>query len=377
MPKIKQKNNLFMNLVVFCVMLIFCLTVFEIVYRHSGFHQYTYFSPMYSYDGTHDFVKHIPNFTGILQNQEVDIVININSLGERDLERTLNKTKPRIALVGDSMIFGHVDFNDTIAQQLQNNLSDYEILNFGVSGHDPRDYFTHISQNVVSFDPDLVITAIYLGNDIKDLEKNRETIIYNGYIVGQNSVDSIYKKLKFKLVLFLKRYIKSHGFFYDLFIDSDSVEFKIASTYVKRYSDYPETLDSLNKINNKIKQIDQLLKSEDINHIILLIPHKVQLIDEKEFIENYFSLVSKDEELSSVNVNLTAPQSLLKEFMDREGIAYIDLFYNLTDYERYYYQIDSHLNQEGNALVADLIAEQINKNNTSSLSNYKIIKSKN
>jgi lysophospholipase L1-like esterase len=67
----------------------------------------------------------------------------------------------RIALIGDSITFGHVASEDTLAKQLTSELKEIgepaEVLNCGVSGYDAAHIAVMLEHQVLAFSPDVVV----------------------------------------------------------------------------------------------------------------------------------------------------------------------------------------------------------------------------
>jgi len=105
--------------------------------------------------------------------------IRINSSGFRDREHTVEKKKGtyRIAILGDSyMEARQVALKDTFGQRLEDYLrtchpqqyQEIEILNFGQGGYSTTDELLTLKYHVWHYDPDMVLTAIFHGNDLVD-----------------------------------------------------------------------------------------------------------------------------------------------------------------------------------------------------------------
>jgi lysophospholipase L1-like esterase len=92
----------------------------------------------------------------------------VNSEAFRDRETAREKTPGvvRVALLGDSIAFGHgVPVEQGVANQLELALgSEYEVLNFGVGGYNTRQTAELYATKARYFDPD-VIVLLYVLND--------------------------------------------------------------------------------------------------------------------------------------------------------------------------------------------------------------------
>lgn len=99
--------------------------------------------------------------------------VSINKLGYRGHPYPPERTDGtfRIQVFGDSFTFGSGASNDqsypAIMEQTLNRQRDgYEVLNFGVGGHDFGEIANHMSSNVPKYDPDLVIVTFHAGDII-------------------------------------------------------------------------------------------------------------------------------------------------------------------------------------------------------------------
>jgi hypothetical protein len=114
---------------------------------------------------------------------EGNALVQINSHGFRGPEPAVATNSFRIALLGDSFtvaleVENHLTFCSIIADEL-----DAEVLNFGMSGFSTAQSLLLLKHDVWSFNPDMIILAIYPGNDIRnnsyDLEPQRNRPFYD------------------------------------------------------------------------------------------------------------------------------------------------------------------------------------------------------
>jgi Tfp pilus assembly protein PilF len=97
----------------------------------------------------------------------------INSYGQRDVERTVEKPKGvrRVIVLGDSVVEGHglPDLELTISRQLEKLYSDgkTQVLNFGVSGYCTRSEVELLETKGLKFEPDVVI-VVFVENDFNN-----------------------------------------------------------------------------------------------------------------------------------------------------------------------------------------------------------------
>lgn len=117
--------------------------------------------------------------------------IEVNSKGLRGAE--IDYPKPpgeyRILVTGDSFTFAEqVNQGETFSQRLEDRLNaeqsrlHYRVLNAGSNGWATANELVYVAKEGVKFQPDVVIVAMYLGNDIGDNFSRVATV--------QNAVDA-------------------------------------------------------------------------------------------------------------------------------------------------------------------------------------------
>ena len=108
----------------------------------------------------------------------VEIRYKINSQGFRGAELAPLGKGPRVLVYGDSFIQG--DFartEDTFTEQLRGRLTrigrSVEVVNAGVEGYGPDQELRRMEDELPVLKPDLVIVALYAGNDYGDLLRDK------------------------------------------------------------------------------------------------------------------------------------------------------------------------------------------------------------
>jgi hypothetical protein len=105
------------------------------------------------------------------------VALRFNREGFRGPDRPFEKPAGvrRVAVLGDSMIASvGVDEEDTLVCQLERMLNEahpevkWEVLNFGVSGSSPGQELVLYQELASRWDPDIVLCAFYVGNDLAD-----------------------------------------------------------------------------------------------------------------------------------------------------------------------------------------------------------------
>ncbi len=95
----------------------------------------------------------------------------LSSLGHRGREVAVPKAgdRTRVVVLGDSVAFGlEVSDEETFASQLEARGSDLEIVSLAVQGFGPDQELLKLVHEGTAFDPDVVVLAYCLANDLAD-----------------------------------------------------------------------------------------------------------------------------------------------------------------------------------------------------------------
>lgn len=137
-----------------------------------------WFSAMYQPDDR-VLYRHIPGAERAIQYDGTVIRYKINSQGFRGEELAALGKSPRVLVYGDSFIQG--DFSrtqDTFTEQLRGRLAgiegrSVEVVNAGVAGYGPDQELRRMEDELPVLKPNLVIVALYAGNDFGDLLRDK------------------------------------------------------------------------------------------------------------------------------------------------------------------------------------------------------------
>lgn len=319
-----------------------------------------------------------PNIESILKRQEFITNVKINSQGLRDREYDLKKPNDttRIAVVGDSFVFGFgVELNETMVKILENKSSsrlnkNYEVINFGVSAYGTEQEYILIKDSVINYNPDIIILAFSL-NDIKENVKFNLFDIKNNTLI-RNPPQKILPILK------LRNYISWHSHLYSLIYFSAIDNQKLRDFLIKAkllnppYKEPNTDFESLLYLNSKnqdfdyamnktlllLNEINNLANRNSINLIVFIIPTKEQVDDNKmrEYIKNH--------DINREKLNITKVQEIIRSSMQKNNIIVV---YPLDQFKKYninntfYYDIDGHWNKKGHKFAADIIYENLIK----------------
>jgi hypothetical protein len=101
-----------------------------------------------------------------------------NAEGFRDAPH-LRKTKPRVAFLGDSFVWGYdVERDERFTDRLKALMPGWEILNLGVSGYGADQEYLLLRRFFDRYAPDIVVLIVFPTNDRED---NSTNLRYEGY----------------------------------------------------------------------------------------------------------------------------------------------------------------------------------------------------
>lgn len=130
-----------------------------------------------------------PGQTSRWVNEDYDVVVVTNSAGFHDLERSLQKDNCyRIVVLGDSYIEAlQVPIAEGFTQQLEQLLTlqmkgkKIEVINMGVSGSGPAQYYRILEKKGLTYSPDLVIMMVFPDNDFWDSDPDLSGAVFKPY----------------------------------------------------------------------------------------------------------------------------------------------------------------------------------------------------
>lgn len=363
-----------MSVVVFFVMLEGYFAVFDPQIRTIEDVDYdsTNWSDFFQYDEVLGWVNK-PNAYGIDLTNEWETQIRINSKGIRD--RNYEYKKPegikRMVVLGDSFTYGKgVEEYERFTEVLENSLlENYQVINMGVTGYGNDQELLVLKNEGMKYNPDLVVVAFYVGNDIDD---NTHTVRYtypkSMFVLDNNNKlnltnvpvpqkEEIMEKWDVKnndnvtLFYYFKNYVKTNSHAYAFIAPRITGSPNILNLFKKigiadketqlvgAYGFYYDYNWNLTKVI--LKEIDTVAKTNDSKTIIVIIPTVNWLH------ENF------DPELNRA----------LFDFGKNNNIAILDLFPEFREHvkngEQLYFKIDGHWNANGHKLAAELIYNKV------------------
>ncbi|MEM3127025.1 MAG: SGNH/GDSL hydrolase family protein [Candidatus Woesearchaeota archaeon] len=347
MKKSNRKHILF-GILTSIISIIFVLLVLEISLRffYPQSLEREEFDPVFKW-------RNRPGFSGvIIAENEKDFFtkFKINKDGFRGEELREN-AKYKIMTIGDSFTFGKgVEDNETYSAVLEKNLNDLgydtEVINTGVIGYYPDQYYLVVKKMAPVYKPNMIIIGFFGGNDIEDtdlLEISDNKVIEKPF--EKPPVNTRVKKFFAK---------NSHLYNYLIikamqnpWIDKLLIEIGVFAIHYSPF--FTRELEEYYTEENKIKIIlNETIKEankQEIPLIILYIPPIEDVSD--RYYENAIKI------FPNTKLNRYTVRKFIEDFGKQTNIKVVDPVDQLN--EESYLPQDLHWNKKGHAVAASLL----------------------
>ncbi|WP_143437918.1 hypothetical protein [Hydrocoleum sp. CS-953] len=328
-----------------------------------------------------------------------------NQFGFNDQDYSLEKdpNKFRLLIVSDSFNWaGGKEGNYTalLEKKFDNfyGQNQVEVINVGYPGTHTGEQLAMLKKYGLKYNPDLVVLGFFAGNDFRDADPERKRIIVNGIYIDIDKKDELilfgYPIIgKSRLLMFLQQKYKVYQELQKAKHDSAKLpssslvaSLNLASSPIIEREKSPGILSqkaflrveksrlkfckikdllegkrdkNINYIFQSILEMQQLIKSRNIEFVVAIYPDEYQVNDEllNEIFAEY-------DDLKRESYNLTCQQEILTKFLAANGIPYIDMLdrFKIEQNNRPLYLLrEPHWNSAGNLLAADILFDYLVK----------------
>jgi hypothetical protein len=312
---------------------------------------------------------HVPNLSVFLTRYGHQI--HINSHGMRDREHEVAKPAGtiRILVLGDSfMEANQVPFEDSLPSLLEANLSarlghPVEVINASVSGWGTDDQVTYLARYGARFQPDLILVAMTLHNDVHDNLAEEFHAFGNGVLQEKLQSDI---PLREYAVLQIKEFLASHSHLYQVLLrairssstqgEGNRLESHVAGLLMRNVDSDIER--GWNMTHQLIRKMKQTRLRGEAKMAVVLIPLWIQVSERR--LEEFLA----DHQLSRNQILIDQPQRKMRQIGEAEGVEVFDLLPDFqksekADPDKLYLHGDGHWTAAGHHLGASLTAEHL------------------
>ena len=207
-PRTRKRRRLLLVLTIgitFAIMLI-AAVVAELVLRSSGDHLLDRVAEIrYRVEAdAHGGIVPTPDWAGKQRIEGRWVELHSNNLGlrRRDATRAKQPGESRILCIGDSMVYGQgVGDDETFCALLEHDLratgKSVSIGNAGIPSTGLPDQVATLRRFRKSFDPDVVVSCFYMGNDFIDHLEERQVI--DGYFLSCRNLEFCLGSWRYRL----------------------------------------------------------------------------------------------------------------------------------------------------------------------------------
>ena len=301
--------------------------------------------------------KQASNFTArhVNTNSGFSVTITTNSLGLRSREVEKEKTKRRVLVLGDSVVWGFgVEDNETFPSILNDETEGFEFINAALSDYSTKQELDYLRRDGIKLKPDVVMLGFFVGNDFVDnlvRSGNASIRVESSWFKGLKRW--VRKNIKtYEFVMRRLRGIYSVRLFLiktGLANNEDFYQYRI---YIKDYDN--DVNEAINITFDYIREMNSLTKRNNITFVMLLIPPKYQIYDKEWQAALEYNRFKEDE------VERMKPTIILKDFCRKNNIEYIDLLEDLKNVKEdiYIKRDTSHFNALGHRIIADILKDK-------------------
>lgn len=279
-----------------------------------------------------------------------DFSVKTNNLGYVDENHDIYSDKKKVIIIGDSFVAGTtIPYDEHFIRLLQNRFEDdVEFMAMGVDSYSTENQLVILKEHALQFKPDVII-LMFVWNDIYD--NNRRSL----YIPDEGLVYPVKRSglMRIKDIATSKSII----FFYidktiqQLFVSADQGE-NILFYGTPRDLFLNTTNGYFDETFEQLLLFENVAKENTIKTYYVLIPLKEQVN----------GALQKKYNLSKDNYYENKYQDTMTLFFEKNTMKHIkilDIFKQMNTNNSFYYEIDGHWNKQGNALIAEILYQNI------------------
>ena len=297
--------------------------------------------------------------------------VSFNSVGMRDREHAAKKPEGvfRILVLGDSFMEAlQVPYEKSFPGLLERALDRrdgkrVEIVNASVSGWGTDDELQYLKAYGMQWNPDLILVAMTLHNDISDNLRERFHTTQNGALVEQSRERASF--LQYKVVQ-LKGFLatRSHAFQLlarsrragEMRVEAGQLASHVTDLFTERAD--RSAMRGIELTSLLLARMQAMALAEGSRLTLVLLPLRVQLSGEG------FEDLAQAAPGSTRGFDRERPQRLMTQVASRTGIPVIDL---LPEFRAWtagggaglFLERDGHWNERGHRLAVEIVAREM------------------
>lgn len=288
-----------------------------------------------------------------------------NSSGFNDVDHETQKKEghARIAVLGDSFVFGIVPRSNNIVsiiEKFANTSNDnIEVLNMGIPAAGPKNYLALLRKNAILMNVDVACVIFFIGNDIVDSHPDFEVQVWLGsprvtlrqpYLVGLSKEYYYVYRLLRRTIRHIREWIAAPTD--GTFSEATYLSIEHQRLQVYEIEQRSHIRDSYSESIKLIGEMAAEAAKSKMKFLIVLAPDEIQVNSDLR------NSVVMAYDIAIDEYDFGQPQRSLVNRLEEMGIAVLDLlpaFLAEMSAESLYAKHDSHWNEAGNRLAAEEI----------------------
>jgi lysophospholipase L1-like esterase len=364
--------------IVFLSSLIICFLFLEfVVFRYV-----VHVSELPSNAFVNGVIKYKPNQAGkhFVDNYQFNYKINGQGWNSNYQQySTVKNDKFRIAIIGDSFVEAlMVNFNKSLAEQLEDLLGHdkVEVYRFGINGAPMSEYLQILREEVINYNPDLVIIVIvhndfmesyemipgrYYSSFLKlklidgeEIQENPPSGYHESFVeyITRVSATLRFLRMHFRQMVYLKNLFDSY--FYSDARQAKSAKYQ-ANIDISELDQKREK--NIRATEYMFQEFIKLQKLKKFQLLLIMDGDRLRQDDEQSIYQGKFTKEGSYNGALSLNL-------LVSEAAKKYGIPFIDLHPVFAKdfqlhHKRFEYHTDTHWNEYGHKVVAQTIYQFI------------------
>lgn len=324
---------------------IFVILLITFLLAEIAFRVFNYIRPSFIfYDSSYNRFRGKPN--------EENFDFHLNSKGFKDVEFNVKKEEGtyRVLGLGDSFAFGVVPYQYNYLTLLEESLNKagrkVELINMGITGIGPKDYFALLESEGLELKPDMVLLSFFIGNDF--LRETQERKLY--------SYSYVASFINYFITLNTERAVQPNSGYDDTAPTfTDTVYVKLESDRSEIYrKNNPAFESDFTDAMSYVTKIKQRCDERNIAFAVVLIPDEAQI---NKTLQSRVMQI-KAFNASADDFDFALPNKLMAQRLKEQKINFIDLldeFSARSKETNLYKPSDTHWNIAGNKLAAEVI----------------------
>lgn len=352
-------------------------TLLSLIAGEIGIRVFSSIGPRLFHKGRYE-----PNTNGcylsLESNRRISIRTNAEGFRGPDVQLYKSDQVMRVAVIGDSFVAGMaVDEQETfvslIGEKFREQNSRVEVMNFGVAGSDTADYLQFYRHFVAKYQPDIVITCFFHGNDLRDrfpeLGDSATPHPFDDYFDPKFTAAKSFLGRHSRLYMWVEHHQRLAR---DVFREwmrqytPDAYYAHMKRRYARRLDDYNAFLSpSDSRVSHPWWVVEQHLSAlhretaqAGTTFLVVGIP-RVEQVDDR-----YWKLLTLESgQEDGKGWSRTFPDQQLGRIASRHHFMYFSLTETLAHENsgRKFYFGREHLNEAGHRAVADYLVDELKK----------------